>query len=71
MNHYNPNSYQEEVSKQKIYRHRKRGTFYYIVDFGKDQDDQNVVIYRGIADRRYWVRPVMEFFDGRFEEVKL
>lgn len=28
--------------------------------------EKTVVIYRGIADGRIWVRPRNEFFDGRF-----
>jgi hypothetical protein len=59
------------------WRHKKRGTTYTEIGRGTLQiaaetvlqDEDEVVIYRG-DDDRYWVRPVAEFEDGRFERVE-
>lgn len=67
------------------HRHKKRGTEYVLVGYGRMQaadlyhyggdggylraDDEEVAIYRGVADGKLWVRPREEFEDGRFEEI--
>ena len=28
-----------------------------------------MVIYRGVDDNKFWSRPYVQFFDGRFEEI--
>lgn len=54
-------------------RHKKRGSFYVVVDHGEVQTDRpltdhaKVVVYRSEDDYSLWVRPVSEFEDGRFE----
>jgi hypothetical protein len=68
----------QQISSEKrsdfMLRHVKRGSKYLIVGKGLIQSDTHltdyseVVIYQG-QDNRYWVRPVSEFYDGRFEEI--
>lgn len=60
-----------------IYRHKKRGTEYRIVDIVKMQssdyahlDNADVVIYQALEGGTWWVRPAYEFFDGRFETIE-
>lgn len=54
-------------------RHIKRGSTYQVVGRGKLQTDAplsdlaELVIYQSEADGTFWVRPVGEFYDGRFE----
>jgi hypothetical protein len=56
------------------WRHASRGTTYEVVGEGRFQadsgryDDGTVVIYRG--DDGVWVRPWVEFMDGRFERLE-
>lgn len=59
---------------REIYKHKKRGTLYRTVGIGKLQvddkylDDCPVVIYAEINNPyAFWVRPVADFVDGRFE----
>jgi hypothetical protein len=57
------------------WRHARRGTTYEVVGEGRFQadsgkyDDGTVVIYRG-DDGQVWVRPWVEFMDGRFERLE-
>jgi hypothetical protein len=66
-----------ELSKRDAgmkFKHRKRGTSYTVLGRAVLQtnqpvsDEQEVVVYAG-ADGRLWVRPVSEFYDGRFEKL--
>ena len=56
-------------------RHRKRGTVYTVVGNATLQtsapiaDDATLVVYQG-EDGKFWARPAVEFFDGRFESVE-
>lgn len=56
-------------------RHRKRGTTYTVIGFGRFQGDcsfdgETVVMYApGLSPDRPWVRPLSEVCDGRFELV--
>lgn len=56
------------------YRHVKRGTTYRILHDATMQaegplDMARVVVYQCETDRRVWVRPYDEFFDGRFQPI--
>ena len=59
-----------------VYRHKVRGTTYRILyEAAKASsiiaalDDMTMVVYQGEADGRVWVRPAIEFFDGRFQKL--
>jgi hypothetical protein len=57
------------------FKHRVRGTSYTVLGHAVLQtnqpvsDQQELVVYAG-ADGRLWVRPVTEFYDGRFERLE-
>lgn len=60
----------------KRWRHIKRGTTYRVLfEAAKASsiiaalDDMTMVVYQGEADGMVWVRPALEFFDGRFEAL--
>jgi hypothetical protein len=62
------------VTPAERVRHIKRGSTYRVIGRGKVQtdqmlfDDEDVVIYRGEADGKFWVREPREFDDpARFE----
>lgn len=58
------------------YRHKVRGTTYRVLyEAAKASsiiaalDDMTMVVYQGEADGLVWVRPALEFFNGRFEPL--
>lgn len=54
-----------------IWQHKTRGTKYRIVCLGKlEHNLDQMVVYQDINDNEVWIRPVNEFFDGRFIELK-
>jgi hypothetical protein len=57
-----------ECLKGEIYKHLKTGGLYEFVDMGLIEATKQVaVIYRCQNTGQVWIRPVTEFFDGRFE----
>lgn len=72
------------VAEKPTHRHKKRGSKYVLIGYGKMQCDwweitgagtrypvdmREVAIYRSIEDGSLWVRPREEFEDGRFEAL--
>ncbi len=59
-----------------IYRHKKSGGLYVILERGLlESTKEPVIIYREVQkDGSYgeiWVRPMKDFFDGRFEHFSI
>jgi hypothetical protein len=56
------------------FKHRVRGTCYTVLGRAvlktkqPVSDEQELIVYVG-ADGRLWVRPLAEFYDGRFEKL--
>jgi len=57
------------IIKGHTYEHRKGGLYVVIDDGLLESDGTEVVIYRAVSDQQVWVRPIVEFADGRFKEV--
>ena len=64
------------VGGEARYRHKKRGSVYRVLHEGTmstseipRMDDEPMVVYQCETDSKIWVRPVAEFYDGRFEEL--
>lgn len=59
-----------------VWIHLKTGGYYTVVCEGVEEaTGEHVVIYRSLADDKVWVRPSLEYYDGRFvlmtaDEVK-
>lgn len=75
---------ERNVSSERVYRHKKRGTEYVLIGIGKMQADgwvsspkgiapvdmREVAVYRSVTDpTEIWARPREEFEDGRFEAL--
>jgi len=72
-----------EIGIGSRWRHKKRGTEYQVIDIDAGLRcssmaswveacfrDKPLVIYRSLATGKYFVRPLDEFADGRFEFVR-
>lgn len=56
-----------------MWKHKKSGGLYEIIEYSardSESPDYLWVVYRSVKDGTVWVRPYVEFFDGRFEEVE-
>jgi hypothetical protein len=60
----------------KRWRHIKRGSTYRVLyeaakcsSISPALDEMTMVVYQGEKDGLIWVRPAIEFFDGRFEAL--
>ncbi len=55
-----------------MYKHIKSGGLYEIIaeDATLEADFTTVVVYQNVETGAIWVRPVGEFFDGRFEPTE-
>lgn len=57
------------------YKHKKRGSEYWIAGIGHIQissdikDGDEIVVYRDLTTQQLWVRKRSEFEDGRFERI--
>lgn len=63
-------------NERVIWRHKKRGAAYQIIGHAELQsaggyleEGEPLTIYKSIEDGKLWARPVLEFYDGRFEKV--
>lgn len=59
------------MSDLKLYRHKKTGGFYALLTDEarlewEGTDGERMCVYLSLDDDRTWIRPVSEFFDGRF-----
>lgn len=55
----------------EIWLHLKSGGLYIIIaqEATIEETETPAVVYKSLTDGRVWVRPNMEFFDGRFHPV--
>ena len=53
-----------------LFRHKKTGGVYRpLMVCELESDLTEMVVYKNIDTGRVWVRPVSEFYDGRFEPI--
>ncbi|HFE9155792.1 DUF1653 domain-containing protein [Streptococcus agalactiae] len=53
-----------------LYKDNETGDIYHVMCHGKlEHNLKPVVIYQDLEDE-VWVRPLKEFYDGRFEKVE-
>lgn len=48
------------------WQHRKGGLYEVLHHAVNEADLRPVVVYRSLKDNKIWVRPMGEFYDGRF-----
>lgn len=54
------------------WEHRKTGNRYRIVELAiREEDLCPVVVYKSVDGHGTWVRPVAQFFDGRFIDTRI
>lgn len=55
----------------KQWKHLKSGGLYVVLhdDATREDDLEPVVVYQAVDGGRIWVRPAIEFFDGRFVPI--
>lgn len=59
-----------QITPNLLTRHRKTGGYYRIIGLALiEATHQEVVVYRSEETGQLWVRPFVEFADGRFETV--
>lgn len=57
---------------RKLFLHKKSGNVYEVLHIAIDEKSLvSNVVYRDIDNGLIWIRPVDEFFDGRFTIVYL
>ena len=55
---------------RKLFLHTKSGNMYEVLHIAVDEKSLvSNVVYRDVDNGLIWIRPVDEFFDGRFKEV--
>jgi hypothetical protein len=60
-----------QVRAGQCWRHLETGAFYYVVCLARlEATLADMVVYRGVKDQLVWIRPLAEFADGRFKEVR-
>lgn len=56
--------------KHASHRHLKTGGLYVLLCRGLlEKNKTDVVVYQGVITGIVWVRPAVEFDDGRFEQI--
>lgn len=66
-----PEAIDEPITTNNLWRHIKTGGLYEVLMHGTmEADKQDMVIYKAQSDDRVWVRPAIEFYDGRFQQIE-
>lgn len=56
----------------EIWRHKKTQGLYEIVTLAfLESNQEHCVVYRSLKNGITWIRPCLEFTDGRFEKVTI
>lgn len=56
--------------KKEVYRHKKTGGIYSVIcNANIEKTGEPAVVYRNERTGEQWVRPAIEFNDGRFERI--